>query len=94
MEGMIRQLQGVVAAPPTLTRPAQVLNGPFSGGGFSGKGFLALLSPGVADPADPSHVTIHYEGSRYYGGGLIDVYLGDNDRLTFKTNPAPSSLPH
>jgi hypothetical protein len=64
----------LVPAPPTATLCAGPV-GP------------ATLSPGVADPADASHITFPFSvgqtDDRPAWTGILDVHLNDDDTLTF-----------
>jgi hypothetical protein len=67
-----------------------------SGGMFAYSGLWcpARLRGGVADPADPSHVTFEFavydfEGDGIKATGTIDAYLRNDDSISFKLRETP-----
>jgi hypothetical protein len=78
----------IVVPPPGLfdKLPRQIFRAALS---FSGSFMPAHLAPGVADPADPTHLTIDFTIERRgdnapQRSGVLDVYLRDDDTLDFK----------
>jgi hypothetical protein len=86
--GLLSTLGGVVYEPPTLLK-SPVWKNPQQAFSYSNDTSpRATLSAGVADPSDPSHLTIGYMISATGERGRIDVYLMDNDLLNFVQRPA------
>jgi hypothetical protein len=83
---LLAHLTGSVIETPGLTHGARWLNRAQSFS-YSGPATVATLSPGVADPADRSHLTINYAVNGSKQAGVIDVHLLDDDTLAFALRP-------
>jgi hypothetical protein len=87
---LLPHLTGSVIQAPDLTHGLRWLNQAQSFS-YSGRATVATLGPGVADPADPSHLTITYVVDGTNQTGTIDVYLRDDDTLQFQLRGAASA---
>jgi hypothetical protein len=72
-------LFGRVPQPAQITQQMMASTGPY---------ISAILSPGIPDPADPTHLTIAFRIHPLQTGasernGVFDVYLKNDDSLTF-----------
>ena len=55
---------------------------------FEGDVQWIKLAGGIPDPADRSHLTIDFVGEDTNVKGIIDVYLKDDDTLSFRERGA------
>ena len=93
-----KRIPAVVLPKPTLFEPLPPTNVSGFGDATSGRFIPARLYPGVADPNDPSHLSIDFDvigfaDNRVLNKGTVDIYLGDDDRLVWKLrDPASTQI--